>query len=483
MYSFTQSGTVPAVYSFNTGTPTPIGTAISTGAPADESVGVSSNFLGVPVSQLTNTLSLSIATQLSVIPVASPASAVITRTDSASGADLPVSSTLGPIFTERGETIGRHKFYLGISNQDFHFTSLNGQSLRNLTLLSPGGNPTGLTLNGSTLTTYPVTVGIGVDVKLGQNVAFLTYGVTDRIDASVGIPIVHASVSSATYNAQIWVGNGFGHLSSSNPNCWCLDTFTPGKPPTADSSGLDGLVLPGEINSASGSNSGFGDLLLRGKVTVIRENNLALAAGADLRLPTGDAKNYLGTGATAIKPFLAFSLYTRPFSNGIVFSPHVNVGYQYSGQSILGGQLSASELSQGPPPSYGIPFASNKGNLPDVFSWAVGTEVALGHRNTVVADILGNQIGLVHGMSNMASSTSPGFTPSTSCTTDASQCQVQVPGLVGESGLSLGEYSGAFGYKAKVFSDMVATFNMLVRFDNNGLVSRAVPLVGLSYTF
>jgi hypothetical protein len=34
-----------------------------------------------------------------------------------------------------------------------------------------------------------------------------------------------------------------------------------------------------------------------------------------------------------------------------------------------------------------------------------------------------------------------------------------------------------------VISDIVGTFNMLVRFDSNGLVARAVPLFGLSYTF
>jgi len=85
------------------------------------------------------TLSASIATALSTIPIASPASAVITKTDPATGAELPASSTLGPIFTERAESVGKHKFYIGISNQDFHFTSFNGQSLNNLTLLDKGG--------------------------------------------------------------------------------------------------------------------------------------------------------------------------------------------------------------------------------------------------------------------------------------------------------------------------------------------------------
>ncbi len=477
MYSFTlPTGSVPAIFSFNNGTLTPIGQAVPT-----NSVGFKPNYNeAVPFSGLASTLSASIATELSVIPIASPASAVITRTDPTTGAELPVSSTLGPIFTERAETIGKHKFYIGFSNQDFHFTSLNGQSLRGLqVLLDAGGRPTGLTAGATPsnqiLTTYPATVGSGVDVRLGQNVAFLTYGLTDRLDVSVGLPVVHASITGETANAEIYVGAGNGKSGLTNTNCWCLDTLTPGVAPVNRS----GLQLPGVINEVAASHTGFGDMLIRGKGTLIRRRNLALALGADLRVPTGDAHQYLGTGATAIKPFLALSLYTTPLSHGIVFSPHVNVGWQYSGKSVLGGQLTPSELAAGPPVSLGVPFNATNGFLPDVFSWAVGTEVALGRRNTVVADILGNQIGLVHGISNMKTVVTSGLDPS--CTTG---CKLEpVSGLVGTGPVSLNQYSGAFGYKSRIAGNLVGTFNMLVRFDNNGLVARAVPLFGLSYTF
>jgi hypothetical protein len=473
MYSFTlPSGAVPAIFSYNNGTPTEIGVAVP-----NNLVGLKPNFnQALPFSTLASTLSASIATELSVIPIASPASGVITRIDPDTGAELPVSSTLGPIFTERGETIGKHKFFIGFSNQDFHFTSLNGQDLRGLRLLlDTGGRPTGLTSSGVTLTTYPATAGTGVDVRLGQNIAFLTYGLTDRLDVSVGLPIVHASISGEATNAQIYIGDGTGQSGQANTNCWCLDTFTPGVAPVNRS----GLQLPGVINNVSASHTGFGDMLLRGKGTVIRRNNLALALGADLRVPTGDAHEYLGTGATAIKPFLALSLYTTPLSHGIVFSPHANIGWQYSGKSVLGGQFVPSILSAGPPALFGVPFNTSKGYLPDVFSWAVGTEVALGRRNTVVADILGNQIGWVHGISNMKTVVTSGLDPT--CTT---ACKLEpVSGLVGTGPVSLNQYSGAFGYKVKIAGNLVGTFNMLVRFDNNGLVARAVPLFGLSYTF
>ncbi len=69
-----------------------------------------------------------------------------------------------------------------------------------------------------------------------------------------------------------------------------------------------------------------------------------LALGADLRLPTGDDTNFLGTGAVAGKPFAALSLYTKDW-NGIIFSPHVNVGWQFAGQSILGGTITGTPVT------------------------------------------------------------------------------------------------------------------------------------------
>ena len=134
-----------------------------------------------------------------------------------------------------------------------------------------------------------------------------------------------------------------------------------------------------------------------------RRPKIALAVGTDLRLPTGDEKNFLGTGALAVKPYAALSLYTKPFENGIVFSPHVNVGWQFAGKSILGGGITGATpvtLANGAT-GLGAPFTTNKDYLPDIFSWAVGTEVAFGRHNTVVVDILGNQIGWIHGIQNM----------------------------------------------------------------------------------
>jgi hypothetical protein len=56
-------------------------------------------------------------------------------------------------------------------------------------------------------------------------------------------------------------------------------------------------------------------------------------------------------------------------------------------------------------------------------------------------------------------------------------------GIVGAGRGSLGQYSGSFGYKARIAGNLVASFNLLVRFDNNGLTARVVPLYGIGYSF
>lgn len=492
MYSALQpNGQFPSIYTYD-GPPVNLNTGanksqLGSGSNFKTSIGTDSIF------GLTSTLNASIATALSVIPLTSPASGVITKIDPATGAELPASSTLGPIFTERGETIGKHKFYIGVSNQDFHFTSFNGHSLKPLPLVNIAGEPSNVTLNGGIIKALPTTSNLGADVRLSQDLAFLTYGVTSRFDVSVGLTIVHAGVTASTYDVLTYSGNGFANASGINPsygngagsgNCWCVDTLTPGVAPgTGSAPNGSGLSL-GEVNTSSLAKTGFGDMLLRFKGTVLERRNAVLAVGTDLRLPTGDAKNFLGTGATSARPFLALSLYTRPLNNWLVISPHVNVGWQFVGKSILGGELAPALLSN-PPPAYGIPIATSKGYLPDVFSWAVGTEVALGHRNTVVVDILGNQIGWIHGIPNMVMQSISDLPAAGAYTSTATgvPATATASGFVSAGRVSFGQYSGAFGYKAKIAGNLVGTFNMLVRFDNNGLTARAVPLFGLSYTF
>jgi hypothetical protein len=432
------------------------------------------NFTVVPGSlgAVSSALNANIATALSVVPLASPASGVLSKTDPATGVDLPADSTLGPVFVERAETIGKNKFYIGITNQNFHFTSLNGQSLNNLTGLYGGGGPSALTPPGGASTpavAVPASFQLSTDVRLSQDTAFITYGATNRIDVSVGLPMAHSSVAATSYNAEIYGGNGFAKPG----DCWCVNTFTPAESPKQNPNSLFEPV----VGRSSLAKTGFGDLLLRVKGTVVDEPNFVLALGTDLRLPTGDAQNFLGTGTTSIKPFMALSLHTKKWHD-IVFAPHFNLGWQYSGKSSLAGQVQGASSTSSPAP----PFTTLKDFLPDVLSWAVGSEVAFGRRNTLVVDILGDQIGLIHGIPTLTTQTvsiSGLYSPVT-----YQQLTGNLTGLVAApSRVSFGQYYGAFGWKTRIAGNLIATVNFLTRFDNHGLTAKIVPLYGLGYSF
>jgi hypothetical protein len=260
-----------------------------------------------------------------------------------------------------------------------------------------------------------------------------------------------------------------------------VDTFTPGYPT---------LIQP-QIGDASLGKTGFGDLLVRVKGTVYRSARAVVAVGGDLRLPTGDENNYLGVGTTTFKPFTAVSFYTRPLRNNIVLSPHFDVGWQFSGKSTLGGELAGTQMTQSTATGninyIAAPFTSTKGYLPDVFTWATGAELAVGRHNTVIVDILGNQVGWIHGIPNATMQTISNVLLPTGPNGDSTGAAVpakgSATGLVSAGKVSYGQYSASLGYKARITQSLVANFNVVIRMDNNGLVARAVPMVGLGYSF
>src|SRR5664279_229820 len=94
---------------------------------------------------------------------------------------------------------------------------------------------------------------------------------------------------------------------------------------------------------------------------------MALALGAELRLPSGDALNFLGSGAVGIKPYLALS------RTGKV-APHLNLGYQWNGNSVLARDS-----------------AGNDQQLPGYFLYDFGADIRAAERLTLIADFLGQE--------------------------------------------------------------------------------------------
>jgi hypothetical protein len=79
--------------------------------------------------------------------------------------------------------------------------------------------------------------------------------------------------------------------------------------------------------SASATVTGVSDVLVRGKYNLVRHGGTGLAAGAEVRLPTGDPEELLGAGDATVAPRLTGSV---EFSRVAL---HADAGY------VLGGAM------------------------------------------------------------------------------------------------------------------------------------------------
>src|ERR1700726_4009982 len=77
-------------------------------------------------------LSEALGSEVSSLPLASPASGIIYRNDPKLNLPVPSDEALGPVLTQRPETIGRHNLYIAATYQFFRFEDIDGLSLKNL---------------------------------------------------------------------------------------------------------------------------------------------------------------------------------------------------------------------------------------------------------------------------------------------------------------------------------------------------------------
>jgi len=366
-------------------------------------------------------LTAAIASQASLIPLASPASGIIYSTDPALQILVPSGTeSFGPVLTERGETLGHHKAFVAFSYQHFGFNSIDNVSLKNIPAVFPAAvlDKFGHVIPGAVAFDETRT---RVDLKVNQFAFYATYGLFDRIDVSVAMPILNVRMGANTVCQNTAVFN----VTVTNPVC--------------------GLRL---ANGATTSSSqafrdatGLGDVLFRVKGALFQGEHFRLATGLDVRVPSGNELNFLGTGAPGVRPFLVGSLRGR-------VSPHVVVGYQWNGHSDIAS-------IQGP----GL-----KAKLPDYFSYAVGLDARVVKRLTLSGDILGLVLK------------------------DALREAIETQPITGFTGVAtgVGSYNtnyGSIGGKLNPIGNLLVTLNVLFKLDHYGLRSKPAPLVGVSYTF
>jgi hypothetical protein len=397
------------------------GLVVDSRAPLPDGSTHSAHFNSAFQSRFTQ-FNVALASGLSALPLPSPSSGFTYTMDPTLGIFQRSTQSFGPIMAERAETTGKGKLTVGYAVQRFSFDSLEGLDLRDLPAVfthddpSPGGRADIVTTSNQ------------IELRVTQQTAFVTYGLSDRLDASLAVPLVKAELGIVSEATVRRLGTG-GDLA--------VHFFE-----------QDGSLGDRRRFAASGSATGLGDLTLRVKGTAARwGTGNSLALGVDLRAPTGDEEDLLGAGAWGAKPFGAVSLRLGRFS------PHVNLGYQWNGNSVLAGDVASGR----------------KEDLPDELLYVAGGDVEVTRRLTLAVDLVGRR---VLDSPRVAATTFTGLDAAHTTFAD----------MRFERG-SFSEHSLAAGLKLNPFGSLLVAFNLQFKLDDAGLRDKLTPLVGIDYTF
>jgi hypothetical protein len=370
-----------------------------------------------------------IANQLSSFPLASSGGGFTYRFDPDLGVLVRTTGSFGTIYTERADTIGKGRFNFGLNFSHSAFTSIDNLNLGNgdtkLVFTHADDNGDGGHIH-SFFEGDVITAELLMKIETDITAFVLNYGVSDRLDIGVAVPIVRVKLETqSTATIQ--------RLSSAD---FPLIHRFPG--------GLDSQTI-----RQSGSASGVGDIALRGKLQMVRGGSGGLAFVGDVRLPTGDERELLGTGTTRVKALLVGSLHLGTFSS------HLNAGYTWSTKT-------------------------GEAKIPDEISYSAGLDWAVSPRMTLAAEVLGrdfrktSRVRVVNKV--YTANTNSDENPPTIV-------EATFPTLTIENVQDLNTLVGSVGLKFNPFGNLLLTVNGLFSLNRQGLQSRFTPLVGIEYSF
>jgi hypothetical protein len=320
------------------------------------------------------------------------------------GLPVLVSTSSGPIFAERAQTLGQGHMLAGISRTGFRFATLRGVDMGDINLVFTHQNvdfPGCSAQFGADCKLYGVPLlendamdfHLSMDLDVRVTSLYVTYGITSRFDFGVVVPIVQSEFRGQS-DAQI---RPFGGDSAFH-----YFAGTPTNP-----------VLTAHRESL-GSAAGLGDVAMRLKLNFRNAPDGGFALLVDGRFPTGSQADLLGSGKFSGSALMIFN---ASFGD---FSPHVNAGYLYhankqQNDAILGTvgfdhRLSdaftlaadlVTELQVGdsklPLPgivSYDVPFRRTliPTNIPemrdDIVNGSFGFKIAPARKTTIVLNTL-----------------------------------------------------------------------------------------------
>ena len=393
--------------------------------------------------------------QLSTFPIGSSSGGFSYAFDPNLGTLRRASSSFGPLFAERAATLGRGRMSAGFNYQHASYNKFEGSSLDDGTIkfylrhqeccsTGPGPavppffgvieEPNGTLLN-------PFFEGDVIEAALSLKVStdvvsvFGNYGLTDRWDIGLAVPIVRVKMDASVLATIQRLA------TSTNPN---IHSFVAGQ------------NVPQQSFASSGSATGIGDVELRTKYRLIDFRAGGLAAAADVRFPTGNEDDLLG-GSSQVKLFLVESGGTDRITQ------HLNVGYTVSKSGDSG--LSTAQLGASP-------------SFPDEFNYAAGVEIVLEPRVTVIGDIVGRTLRNA-GRLDLVSKTFQYQPPGSPAPPVAS---VQFDEFEPRDG-NLNLLYGTAGVKVNPWGNLLISASVLFPLTDAGLKNRLTTIIGMDYAF
>lgn len=242
-------------------------------------------------------LSQSIGRSTANLPISATSSGTTFRI--VDGLPVRTSTSAGPIFAERPQTLGRGRFFIGANVSGISFASLNGAPTADLRFNFAHQDVGAPGLGDPILENDIVSTQLSLNVTQQVAAVFATWGVLDFIDLGVAVPLVRTSITGTSYGQITPFGPVAVHRFSGDSANPILQATT----------------------SVNGSASGIGDVAARLKINVGQSAKFGAAILTDVRLPTGREEDLLGTGSTSIR---AIGIFGAQFGN---FSPHLNAGY------------------------------------------------------------------------------------------------------------------------------------------------------------
>jgi hypothetical protein len=229
-----------------------------------------------------NTIARALLLELATLPIASSSSAFTYRFDPALGTLNRLAQSFGPFLVDRAVTTGAEQMSFGMTYRQAGYSSLDGRDLQDGTLITTANRfrdePQAFDIEtlALDLTTKAVTL-------------FGSIGVTDWLDIGAAVPVVRTDLSGERVNMY----RGASLIQA----------------------------------RAMGTATGLADIALRTKAQFLGVGISGLAAGLEVRLPTGDPENLSGAGRAGLMAVLIGS-----FGRGAL-DAHVNAALVRGGVS------------------------------------------------------------------------------------------------------------------------------------------------------